>query len=64
MTEEEAGKLIAQLRNREISEFLIKREDFLSFRKVLVAQPDFKQFKGIAKHGGDVIYQYLEVPRS
>ncbi len=56
--------LIEKLRKGEIQEFLIKKEDFLTFREVLVSQEDFKHFKGIAQHGGNVIYQYLQIPRS
>ncbi|MBE6183583.1 hypothetical protein [Heyndrickxia ginsengihumi] len=64
MTEEEMKDLIEKLRKGEIQEFLIKKEDFLTFREVLVSQEDFKHFKGIAQHGGNVIYQYLQIPRS
>ncbi|MEH7204067.1 hypothetical protein V7130_16315, partial [Bacillus safensis] len=31
---------------------------------VLVNQDDFKHFRGIAKHGGDVIFEYLTEARS
>ncbi|KHD84876.1 hypothetical protein NG54_12775 [Heyndrickxia ginsengihumi] len=64
MTEEEMKDLIEKLRKGEIQEFLNKKEDFLTFREVLVSQEDFKHFKGIAQHGGNVIYQYLQIPRS
>lgn len=56
--------ILEQLKSGALSEFLVKKEDFMSFRKVLVTRKDFKHFRGIAQRQGDVIYQYLEVPRS
>jgi hypothetical protein len=53
-----------QLRNGEIRELRIKKEDFLTFRAVLVQQEDFKHFRGVAQRGGDVIYHYMKQPRS
>ncbi|ANB56824.1 hypothetical protein GFC29_181 [Anoxybacillus sp. B7M1] len=64
MDEKLAAKLLDDLRDRNISELLVKKEDFLLFRKILVNRSDFKHFRGIAQHGGDVIYHYLEHPRS
>ncbi|NNU82370.1 abortive phage infection protein [Geobacillus sp. BMUD] len=62
MDEALAAKQIEELRNGTISELLVKKEDFPIFRAVLVKQPDFKQFRGIAQRGGHVIYHYLESP--
>lgn len=62
--ESEIIKMLEALRNKEVEEISVKKEDFLSFRAVLVKQPDFKHFRGIAAHGGHVRYQYLENPRS
>jgi hypothetical protein len=64
MDEALAAKLLNELRHGKISELLVKKEDFLAFRNVLVRQSDFKHFRGIAQRGGDVIYHYLQTPRS
>ncbi|GER71485.1 hypothetical protein BpJC7_27880 [Weizmannia acidilactici] len=64
MTEEEIKNAINRLRNREIEELYVKHEDFMAFREVLVVQDDFKHFKGIAQHGGNVVYRYLDTLRS
>lgn len=63
MNEEKAKELLDKLKNGEITECYVKKEDFLTFRKVLVARDDFKHFRGIAQRGGDVIYHYLEDPK-
>jgi hypothetical protein len=57
-------EVIDKLRNKEVEEYLIKKEVFLSFREVLVKQNDFKHFRGIAQQGGDVIYTFMDEPRS
>jgi hypothetical protein len=59
-----ATELLNKLRDGEISELRIKKEDFLAFRPVLIKREDFKHFRGIAQRGGDIIYQYLKEPRS
>ncbi|KAF0995866.1 abortive phage infection protein [Geobacillus sp. TFV-3] len=64
MDEALAAKQIDELRNGIISELLVKKEDFPVFRAVLVKQPDFKRFHGIAQRGGHVIYHYMDAPRS
>jgi hypothetical protein len=64
MVESEALQLIDALRNKEVEEIQVEKDDFLSFRAVLVKQQDFKHFRGIAEHGGHIRYQYLEIPRS
>jgi hypothetical protein len=64
MNEEQALSSIEALRKQEISELKIKKEDFLSFRNILVKQEDFKHFRGIAQRGGDILYHYSETPRS
>ncbi|MCP3741834.1 hypothetical protein [Rossellomorea sp. BNER] len=56
--------ILENLRKKETEEILISKEDFLDFRSILVKEPDFKHFRGIAQHGGSVIYRYLEEPRS
>ncbi|WP_445613848.1 hypothetical protein [Geobacillus sp. YF-1] len=64
MNEAWAVQKINELRNGIISELLVKKEDFLLFRSVLIQQPDFKQFRGIAQRGGHVLYHYMDTPRS
>jgi hypothetical protein len=55
---------IDQLANREITEFTVTKEEFMEFRMLLIKREDFKHFRGIAKHNGEIAYQYLEEPRS
>jgi hypothetical protein len=64
MNEQEISAILAELRNKGIEEFRVQKEDFLQFRKHLIAQEDFKNFRGIAQQGGDIIYTYTEKPRS
>lgn len=64
MNEQEANRLLDQLAAKEIEEYLVKKEDFLVFRQCLVKRPDFKHFRGVAQRGGDIIYYYLDEPRS
>ncbi|CAN2252171.1 conserved hypothetical protein (HGT island) [Bacillus vallismortis] len=61
---EEIIEMIDQLRTGTINELRVQKEHFLEFRAVLSKQDDFKYFRGIAQQGGDVIFQYLEQPRS
>lgn len=56
--------MLNQLSARTISEWYVKKEDFLAVRDVLVKREDFKHFRGIAQRSGDVLYQYLPEPRS
>lgn len=64
MNEERIQDILEQLREGTLSEYYVKREDFLPFRTVLVKRDDFKHFRGIGQRGGDVLYQYLADPRS
>jgi hypothetical protein len=64
MTEEMANQILDKLKNGELEEYLIGRNDFLFFRQVLVKREDFKHFRGIAQRGGDVVYQYVAEARS
>ncbi|MFB6465703.1 hypothetical protein ACE38V_02670 [Cytobacillus sp. Hz8] len=64
MNQELVNEVLEKLKNGELSEHYVKKEDFLSFREVLVKRPDFKHFRGIAGHGGNIVYQYLQEPRS
>ncbi|ANB61666.1 hypothetical protein [Anoxybacteroides amylolyticum] len=64
MDESMAAKLLDDLRHGKIVELFVRKEDFLVFRSVLVKRDDFKYFRGIAQHGGHVLYHYLKEPRS
>ena len=63
MTEEMAHQILEKLKSGELKEYLIEKNDFISFREVLVKREDFRHFRGIAKMGGEVVYQYLEEAR-
>jgi hypothetical protein len=64
MKEEMITEILDQLRTGERAEYYVTNNDFMEFRKVLVKREDFKHFRGIGQRGGDVLYQYLEEPRS
>jgi hypothetical protein len=64
MDQDKIHSILQDLSNRNIGEVLIKKEDFLIFRAELVKREDFKHFRGIAQHGGDVAYTYLDEARS
>ena len=55
---------LTALKNGDIDKIHVTKEDFLSFREVLVKREDFKHFSGNAMQGGDIIYTYLTTPRS
>lgn len=46
------------LKAGKLSSITIEKDDFLSFREVLVVREDFKHIRGTAKQGGIVIYTY------
>ena len=56
--------MFEQLKNGEIKSLEIKKEEFLQFREVLVKDEMFKHFRGEAKQGGNVVFTFLENPRS
>jgi hypothetical protein len=64
MNEQLAEEILNKLRDGELSEYRVSKEDFMIFRKVLVQRKDFKHFRGIAQRGGEVVYQYMQNPRS
>ncbi|MDQ0217284.1 hypothetical protein ELQ35_07890 [Peribacillus cavernae] len=64
MQEQEANEILEKLANRELEEHRITKEEFPSFRYFLVQRKDFKHFRGIAQHGGEVVYRYTDKPRS
>lgn len=64
MSKSEAEEILDKLRHRHMTDYRIRKEDFSDFRAVLVQQSDFKHFRGIAQQGGDILYEYLDEPRS
>lgn len=64
MEEQFVNEILNKLRDKELHEYRVTNDQFLAFRKVLVAREDFKHFRGIAQHRGEVIYTYLDEPRS
>ena len=64
MKEPYINEILDKLKSGELSEYYVTQGDFMEFRQVLVKRSDFKHFRGIAKRGGDVLYRYLEEPRS
>ena len=57
-------EMLDQLRNGEVQSITIKKDEFLQFREQLVKDPQFKHFRGDAKQGGDVVFTFLQTPRS
>ncbi|WP_147531746.1 hypothetical protein [Bacillus marasmi] len=64
MNDETIHIQLEKLKNKELQEFLVKKEEFLAVRKIIVDRDDFKHFRGTALRGGDVLYEYLDEPRS
>ena len=56
--------ILDQLRTGEVQSVLIKKDEFLQFREHLMKDEQFKHFRGEAKQGGDVVFTFLEEPRS
>ncbi|MEK3978277.1 abortive phage infection protein [Psychrobacillus sp. FSL K6-2836] len=52
------------LQNGDIKDIVIEKNEFIAFREVLVLREDFKHFSGNAKQGGQIVYTYLNIPRS
>jgi len=57
-------EMLDQLRSGEVTSILIKKDEFLQFRELLLKDPEFKQFRGDAKQGGDVVFTFLQTPRA
>lgn len=55
-------ELLDQLKRGAMESLTIEKENFLEFRKVLIAREDFKHFRGVAHHHGVTIYNYTEEP--
>ncbi|WP_066058119.1 hypothetical protein [Robertmurraya korlensis] len=64
MEKELITEMIEKLRSGQINEWYVHKDEFLEIRAVIVSLDDFKHFRGIAQRSGDVIYQYLQEPRS
>ena len=64
MKEEYIQDILNRLKSGALSEYYVNQDEFMDFRAVLVKREDFKHFRGIAQRGGEVLYQYLESPRS
>ncbi|WP_096190884.1 hypothetical protein [Neobacillus soli] len=64
MKEEMITEILNRLMSGELSEYYVKKDEFMEFRQVLVRREDFKHFRGIGQRGGDVLYQYLKEARS
>lgn len=62
--EESYDAKLDMLKNGEMKEIVIEKNDFIAFREVLIQREDFKHFSGNAKQGGQVVYTYLDTPRS
>ena len=64
MNDQYVEDILEKLKSGELSEYYVKKEDFMEFRQILVKREDFKHYRGIGQRGGDVLYHYLEEPRS
>ncbi|MDX8366077.1 hypothetical protein [Cytobacillus sp. IB215665] len=64
MDEQYITEILDKLRDGELNEFRVSKEQFYTYRNVIVSRSDFKHFHGIAQRGGDVIYRYLTEERS
>ncbi|GAM13762.1 hypothetical protein SAMD00020551_1908 [Mesobacillus selenatarsenatis SF-1] len=64
MDKEQAVRMLESLRNKEVEEIFVSKQDFMEFREFLVKRDDFKHFSGIAQRGGDVIFRYIDEARS
>jgi hypothetical protein len=64
MDEQTIQAILDQLRDGELNEYHVSKEQFIEFRNILVNREDFKHFRGIAQQGGSIIYRYLQEPRS
>ncbi|KSU84322.1 MULTISPECIES: hypothetical protein [Fictibacillus] len=60
MNEHLANEILSDLRNGNLSEYIVIKEEFPLFRDVLVKQEDKKAFRGIIVPGGggDIKYFY------
>lgn len=64
LDKEQAVQMLESLKNKEVEEIFVAKQDFMAFREFLVKRDDFKHFRGIAQRGGDVIFRYMDEARS
>ncbi len=64
MDKDQALRMLESLKNKEVEEIFVSKQDFMAFREVLVKREDFKNYRGVAQRGGDVIFQYMDESRS
>jgi hypothetical protein len=64
LNEEFVTDILDRLMTGSLTEYYVSKDDFMEFRQVLVKRKDFKNFRGIGQRGGDILYQYMENPRS
>lgn len=64
MDEKRIIEVLDKLKNGELQEYHVSKDEFLDFRNSLIKREDFKYFRGIAQQGGSIIYRYLQEPRS
>jgi hypothetical protein len=64
LDKEQAIRMLESLKNNEVEEIFVAKQDFMEFREFLVKREDFKHFRGIAQRGGDVIFTYIDEARS
>ena len=57
-------QLLNQLCNKEIESLTISKAEYLQFREQLVKSSKFKHLRGEAKQGGDVVFTFLDIPRT
>lgn len=58
MTSEEANMILDQLKNGDITEYRVPRDEFMTFRAEMIKRDDKKAYRGTAKVGGDVSFVY------
>ena len=56
--------MLNQLRNGEVKSIEISKDEYLQFREVLVKDAQFKHFRGEAKQGGNIVFTFLDKPRT
>lgn len=61
---EQYQQMLDQLRNGKVNSIVITKSEYLHFREALVKDPQFKHFRGEAKQGGNIVFTFLEVPRT
>jgi hypothetical protein len=64
LDKEQAVRMLESLKNKEVEEIFVSKQDFMKFREFLVKRDDFKHVRGIAQRGGDVIFRYMDEARS